>query len=255
MKKVEINTNRKLVDYAQYAKLEGPVKKLTEVALELVPRIGTRKVWMINSTPQGGGVAEMLPTLISLMRELGVDAEWLYIETDNKAFFDTTKRIHNAIHGEGLGRFTSADRKVFEEVNKENADQLLELIKPYDIVVVHDPQPMPIIKFIKGITPLNFVWRCHIGLDGQNITTQAAWEFLKPYLLEYDQVVFTAEEYVPRMVKGRATIIHPSIPPLTPKNRSISMSRLVGVLVNADLARQDRPSHDARWYIRKGCSV
>lgn len=106
-------------------------------------------LWMVNSTAQGGGVAEMLPTMISLLRDLGFPTEWAVIESTEPAFFDLTKQIHNMIHGEGSPDLPSTARELFERENASNASFLADQIEPGDILIVHDPQPVALAGMIR----------------------------------------------------------------------------------------------------------
>ncbi len=142
MQKINVKPGAKIEDYKAYGSLYSSVLDFLEQAKEPIASLKGRTIWMINSTALGGGVAEMLPSQMRILRELGVSIEWLVIEAREKAFFDITKRIHNAIHGSGNSIFTEEDRQVYEAVNRNNLPKALELINDGDIVVVHDPQPI-----------------------------------------------------------------------------------------------------------------
>ena len=230
-----------LDDYAAAAHFAPAVANLRQVALRALPRLEGRTLWMINSTAKGGGVAEMLPGHVQVLRDLGMPAEWAVIETDRTEFFDLTKRIHNLVHGQGEPTLSLGDRQLFEAVNRANADGLASLIQPNDIVVVHDPQPMPIAAMLAERMQIVLIWRCHIGSDMDNASTRAAWEFLDPYTTAYQHAVFSAPEYVPPSLSDRATIIHPGIDPLAPKNGEMHLHQLVRVLGNAALAPSPGP--------------
>jgi trehalose synthase len=214
---------------------------LRSEAKTLVPALRGRKVWMINSTAQGGGVAEMLPKMVSLLRELGVDIEWAVLETDRAPFFELTKRMHNMIHGVGNGTLSGEDRALFERVSQENADDLSRHVSAEDIVVVHDPQPLAMGAILKSKLGVKTVWRCHIGLAERLPVTRAIWRFLEPHASRYDQSVFSAPEYVPSYLNGEASIIHPAIDPLSHKNRDLHTHGLVGILCNGGLAVEYSP--------------
>jgi len=234
MQRIEIKAQTKLEEYQQYAKLNSAIEDLLYETEFILPKLNKKKVWMINSTAQGGGVAEMMPTIIDLLRQLGVDAEWLVLETNNKDFFDLTKRIHNLIHGSGTNYyFSKEDREVFEQVNKENSDYLLSRVNKDDIVVIHDPQPISLIKFLPS--EIKTIWRCHIGLDKENKQTKAVWEFLKPYLELYNHHVFTTQDYVPEFLKETSSIIYPGLCPLTEKNKELSIKEIVEILISGGL--------------------
>jgi trehalose synthase len=245
-------------DYTTYAALIPSVVNFQNESDALKKEIADRKIWMINSTEQGGGVAEMLPRLISLLRQIGIQAEWLVLETDKADFFAFTKKLHNLIHGAGQASISSKEKEVFDEVNRQNAERLIHLIRPNDIVVVHDPQPAGLISMIADKVDITTIWRCHIGLDHKNEQTQAAWHFLKPYLQYYDQYVFSAPEYIPDYLSGNVSIIYPSIDPLTHKNRELSIHKLSGILANAGLAQSSHPriandfNNPAKIYTKEG---
>lgn len=245
-------------DYTTYAALIPSVVNFQNESEALKKEIDGRRIWMINSTEQGGGVAEMLPRLISLLRQVGVQAEWLVLETDKTDFFAFTKKMHNLIHGTGEASISNAEKEVFEEVNRQNAEKLLKLLRPDDIVVVHDPQPAALVSMISKEVDVCTIWRCHIGLDHKNEQTQAAWHFLRPYLEHYDQYVFSAPEYIPDYLSGNISIIYPSIDPLTHKNRELSIHKLSGILANAGLAQSSHPriandfNNPAKIYTKEG---
>lgn len=238
---VDIEPQISLRDYSAVAPLAAAVQELRVEAERLVPRLGGRTVWMINSTAQGGGVAEMLPTQIALLRELGVDTRWAVIETEDPRFFTFTKRLHNLIHGEGEPQISEEDREVYERVSRESADSLSKLVGERDILVVHDPQPLGAAALLKEERGLPMIWRCHIGLDEHLPQTRAAWRFLEPYAETCDRAVFSASEYIPGYLTGRATIIHPALDPLSHKNRALSINKLVGILRSAGLVASGAP--------------
>jgi trehalose synthase len=232
---IEIEPHQSLTDYAEVANLAHAVKELRAEAERLIPGLKDRTVWMINSTALGGGVAEMLPPMVFLLRELGVRVEWAVMETDRAEFFPLTKRLHNLVHGEGDPELRSVDRSLYDAVSRENAESLRPLLRPEDILVVHDPQPLGMGALLSADLGLRAIWRCHIGLDEQTPATRAAWNFLEPYATAYDHSIFTASEYIPPFLAGRASIIQPGVDPLSHKNRDLSLHRLVGVLVDSAL--------------------
>ena len=242
LQRVVVPATHALNDYAAVAQLAPAVAELHLEAAGVVPRLAGRTVWMVSSTAQGGGVAEMLPTIVSLLRDLGVQVEWLVIHADDPAFFELTKRIHNLIHGVGPPELSHTDRALYERVTQENADSLRQLVKPGDILVVHDPQPLPIASQLRTLIPLLTIWRCHIGLDAENDATRAAWKFLDPYLDAYDAAVFSAPEYIPTRLARRASVVFPGIDPLTAKNRDLSLRRTVEIMCSGGLIPCPGPS-------------
>lgn len=236
LQRVEIEGQHPLAEYAAVAHLSSAVRELEAEAATVLPRLGDRTVWMVSSTSRGGGVAELLPPMISLMRDLGVRTEWVVLGADDPAFFALTKHIHNLVHGIGDPRLDESARALFERVNRANAEELRARLRPGDVLVVHDPQPLPMAAMLRAQVPLAAVWRCHIGLDFENAATRAAWDFLNPYLDAYDHAVFSAAEYIPRRLVNRATVIAPGIDPLSCKNMELSLRHTVEVLCNSGLA-------------------
>lgn len=226
-----------LADYESVADLSATVRSLRQEAESRLAGFDVRRLVMVNSTAQGGGVAEMLPPLLTILRELGVDAHWLVIETQEQAFFRLTKNLHNLIHGAGDPNLGAPDHAVYDRVSAENAAAMEDFLQPGDVLVVHDPQPMGAGALLREKMDIAAIWRCHIGLDRETAETRAAWGFLDPYLKPYDHAVFTAPEYIPGVLAGRATIIHPAIDPLSHKNRHLQVHDLVGILANSALVK------------------
>jgi trehalose synthase len=241
MNLIELRKTVSLDDYASFAHLARAVQELRTEAATLVPRLKGRSVLMVNSTAQGGGVAEMLPTQILLLRELGVDTDWAVISSDKPEFFALTKRLHNLIHGEGDPQPGPADKSLYDDVSRANATSLRVHLKPGDILIVHDPQPLGAGALLRKELKLRAIWRCHIGLDERNAATRAAWEFLKPCAQEFDHTVFSAPEYIPDFLSGRASVIHPHIDPLSHKNRELHPHKLAGILCNSGLTEPNAP--------------
>ncbi|HRX17229.1 MAG TPA: glycosyltransferase [Spirochaetota bacterium] len=223
--------------YAGDPIFSGPVADLKKSAEKAKIKLKDRTIWMINSTAQGGGVAEMLPGLITLMNDLGFNVRWGVINSDDPEFFIITKKIHNMVHGDKSANvnFTENDAQLFEYINRKNADKLKSIIKKGDILVVHDPQPMHLGKIISEECGLLTIWRCHIGLDKHNDATYAAWNFLNKYSSSYAHSIFTAPEYVPDFFRNNHSIIHPCIDPLSHKNQDLTVSKLTGILCNSGL--------------------
>jgi trehalose synthase len=180
-------------------------------------------VWNVNSTGAGGGVAEMLQTLLAYTRCAGVDARWLVIEGDPD-FFAITKRIHNGLYGSpgDGGELGPTERSHFERTLRGNTDGLLELIRPGDVVVVHDPQPAALLAAAKG-AGARVVWRCHVGLDRPNEWSERAWEFLRPYLIDADAIVVSRGAFAPPWADP--TRVHVIRPRSTLSRRRTSRSR------------------------------
>ena len=167
----------------------------------------------VNATPYGGGVSELLRSVIPIYRGLGIKADWKCIYGDPQ-FFGITKSFHNALQGapEEISRLAGETYLMY---NKLNADLLDE---EYDFYVIHDPQPLAMRHF-KGRNGGKWVWRCHIDTSDPNEEVLA---FLSRYFLEYDALVFTMQRFVPPGLEtAKLAIIPPAIDPLSPKNMTI----------------------------------
>jgi trehalose synthase len=247
LSRVSVARGSTLEDYAGVAHLATAVAELKLEADAVVPRLASRTVWMVSSTARGGGVAEMLPTIVSLLRDLRVSIEWVVIGTREPAFFELTKHLHNLIHGVGDPALGAAERELYERVNRENAAALRQLVRPGDLLVVHDPQPLPIAGLLRDAGLLATVWRCHIGLDSENAATRAAWSFLGPYLDAYDNAVFSAPEYIPERLARRSVVVYPGIDPLSAKNRDLSLRQTIEVMCNGGLISCPGPTVGDRY--------
>ena len=241
MQKINIKEGAKIEDYKAYGSLKSLVEKFLETTKQSVEDLKGCTIWMINSTATGGGVAEMLPSQMRIMRYLGVKIEWMVIEANDQAFFNLTKRIHNAIHGSGDGIFTDEDRAIFEKVNAQNAEKAIAAIQDGDLVVIHDPQPMPLAAMIRKKRKVKTLWRCHIGLEQENATTKGVWSFLSNYYDSYDHFVFSLTSYVPEALIEKTSIIPPAIDPLSHKNRILWMSKCLGILQQSGIIREQLP--------------
>ncbi|HEY6853567.1 MAG TPA: glycosyltransferase [Gemmatimonadales bacterium] len=168
------------------------------------------RVLHINATAYGGGVAEMLHTLVPLMRNVGLEAEWRVISGHDE-FYTVTKSMHNALQGMDLD-LTPAMRAAYLHANVDNA---VYMDDSFDYIIVHDPQPAPL-RMLRAADPGKWIWRCHIDLTAASPTY---WGFLRPFVQMYDAAIFTMPEYVKRDLRiGKIAIIPPAIDPLSPKN-------------------------------------
>ena len=217
------------------------IAELDRLAAATRRRLDGRRVVNVNSTATGGGVAELLTTLLGYARGIGIDADWLVIRGDPE-FFALTKRIHNWLHGSpgDGGEIRAAEWRAYERVTRANAGGVLARVEPGDVVVVHDPQPA-------GLVPLlvehgaRVVWRCHVGIDRPNEWTDRAWDFLCPLVEAAHVYVFSRGAFAPPFLDPRRlSIIAPSIDPLSPKNEHLSRTDVSSLLTSADLVAQPR---------------
>ncbi len=206
LKKVELRAAKHLDDYLPIVG-DDVIQRIRDLAS---PLRGAR-VLNINSTAFGGGVAEILQTLVPLMRDVGINAEWQVIDGTDE-FFNITKVMHNGLQGMDIP-FTEAMKSTWQRYNEMNAARLEG---DYDFIVVHDPQPAGLLHFASGAHGKNWIWRCHIDTSHPNMNY---WSFLAPYISAYPALIFTMREYVgPGVRPKHLAIITPTIDPLSPKN-------------------------------------
>ncbi|NCO28159.1 MAG: glycosyl transferase family 1 [Caldiserica bacterium CG02_land_8_20_14_3_00_36_38] len=163
----------------------------------------------INSTYMGGGVAEILSSMVPLINNVGIDEDWRILH-GNPDFFTITKKFHNALQG-GKIHFTEMKKKLYLKTNEEFS--AYTRLGQNQVVIIHDPQPLPLITFYKKRQP--WIWRCHIDLTSPN---KKLWDFLKNFILQYDIVVISLENYRHKDLYVDQRVIPPAIDPLSPKN-------------------------------------
>jgi len=189
------------------------------------------RVLHVNATPVGGGVAEILQSEIPLLRDLGIAAEWRTIDAE-PAFFEATKKIHNGLQGAAV-ELTPAEQALFAECQRSNAARLEDA---YDVVVVHDPQPLGLPRFA-GRGRARWIWRLHVDSSRPH---PPVWSFLRPDLDEYDALVVTMAAFAPADLPAeRVRVIAPAIDPLKAKNRAVPHATALAALgrIGLDPAR------------------
>jgi trehalose synthase len=213
------------LDAARLAPLMGPERmaRLEQVAGATQQALAGRSVLNINSTATGGGVAEMLQTLLAYGRGAGVDARWLVIEGD-PAFFEITKRIHNGLYGtpgDG-GPLGAAEHHHYDHVMRRNSHEILALVRAGDIAVLHDPQPAGLCAALAA-AGARVIWRCHVGRDDSNEWTERAWRFLERYVEQAEAFVGARRAFAPPWADpARTHVVQPSIDPFSAKNEPMS---------------------------------
>ncbi len=196
----------------------------------LASRLTGKVVQHINSTFVGGGVAEILSRVVPLLGQLGIDARWNVIRGSD-AFFNVTKKFHNALHGR-LEHITPEDFAIFTDTTEKNVKEI-NIVG--DFVFIHDPQPAGLITMKKELGR-KWVWRCHIDVSHPD---ERVWEFLQPYIVQYDSAVFSAPAFS-RPLPVRQFLISPSIDPLSDKNRELPSDIVNSVLEKYRIPR-DKP--------------
>ncbi len=205
----------RIEDYASIvgeSEVEG-IKQLAEL-------VKGEKVAHVNATPYGGGVAEMLNRIIPLARSLDIDANWQTLKGDAE-FFTITKKMHNALQGnQGVAIGEAEWRHYFDTVRFNSSVLNLE----GDVVVIHDPQPLPLIDCRRGG---KWAWRCHIDTSSPNASV---WDPLMELIRRYNIAIFSLERYIPKSLDTQVLIDYPTIDPLATKNAKIGISEIEKVL-------------------------
>lgn len=197
---------------------------------QLAKSLKGARVVHVNSTREGGGVAEILNWLVPLMNDLGLEASWEVIEGDPD-YFHVTKSFHNGLQGTPVG-LTRANFKAYEDTNAKNAERLRPILEEADFVFIHDPQPafqFPLCKNRKG----KWIWRCHIDVSHPN---RRVWSYLRKIVAPYDASIFSMPDFARRMEHPQF-IIAPSIDPLSDKNIELQDREIATVLEQFGISR------------------
>jgi trehalose synthase len=212
---------------------------------------GDRVVWHVNATAQGGGVAEMLQTLLAYAQGAGIESRWRVLDGDPR-FFEITKRLHNVLHGDpgDGGPLGPEERAHYDEVLRGNLADLARDVSPGDIVLLHDPQTAGLAEGLRALGA-RVVWRCHVGRDRPDEVTRSGWEFLRPYVAHAEGLVFSRREYAPAWVDDELlSVIPPSIDPLAVKNMVLTPAQVPAILARAGLVT-DGGREGAVDYVRR----
>lgn len=230
---------------AQYA-------ELLDAAAKARLLLHDRVLWCVNSTARGGGVAEMLGTLLGYARGSGVDARWVTIDCPPE-FLAVTKRLHNRLHGfpGDDGALGQRERDIYEEVSAENAAGLIERVRPRDVVLLHDPQTAGMAPALAASGAL-VIWRLHIGADTPNAHVEDAQAFLRPYAEHARAWVFSRKEFIwPGLDPGRWHVIAPSIDALSPKNQPMEPETVTAILQSTGLLADGADEDDDAGFLRR----
>ena len=206
-----------------------PDERLAEIYARARGLYG-RHIVHINSTYQGGGVAEILHSLVLLMNDVGVRTGWRILH-GSPDFFNVTKKFHNALQGAGLN-LSERKKQLYLQTN-DHFSRFTHI--DHDCVVVHDPQPLPLIRSYKKEQP--WIWRCHIDLTDPH---PQLWDFLKGFLLKYDQIVISSERYFKDDLPVDQRLMCPAINPLTLKNKELDEKTILKYVRRAGIPT-DKP--------------
>lgn len=221
---------------ADYARVAGP--EVIDHLRQLAAPLQGAKLVHVNSTRVGGGVAEILDKMVPLTRELGIDTSWEVIEGD-APFYDCTKSIHNALQGNRV-HVGDAAWRAYEKTNAENAEKLRAQLEEADFVIIHDPQPAPLLGHCRvghgGDRGGKWIWRCHIDASHPY---RPVWKYLHRHVAPYDASIFSLPAFA-RALPHPKYVIPPSIDPLSPKNEELDPGEVAAVRERFELD-PDRP--------------
>jgi trehalose synthase len=201
--------------------------------LAIAERLEGKKIVHVNSTKEGGGVAEILSSMVPLSQELGLDVAWEVIEGD-EPFFNCTKTLHNSLQGMA-GGLSQSQAGAYMDTNRKNAERLKDVLESADYVFIHDPQPAALL----GLFPERkgkWIWRCHIDVSSPN---RSVWRFVKKQVEGYDASIFSLPDFAQNLPHPQY-LITPSIDPLSEKNRPLAKSEVLKIYEELGI-RRDKP--------------
>jgi trehalose synthase len=204
----------------EYAEVVG--QDVIDHLFQLAKPLAGVKVVHVNSTRVGGGVAEILVKLVPMQADLGIDVHWEVIRGEER-FYECTKNFHNGLQGKPVPMSASL-LQVYEDTNASNAEEFRSLLEEADIVFIHDPQPLPLLKWCpnrKG----KWIWRCHIDLSRP---FRPIWKYLRDFVVGYDASIFSLADFA-QPLPHNLYLIPPSIDPLSEKNMDLPESRMTEV--------------------------
>ena len=209
----------KINNLSSYAKIVGK-QQINEIHAE-AEKLSGKHITCVNSTYQGGGVAEILNSLVPLFDQVGVDFGWRILH-GTPDFFTITKKFHNGLQGDSIN-LSQRKKDIYFETNRRFST--FTHLEKHDLVIIHDPQPLPLISFYKKTQP--WIFRCHIDISNPN---KEVWDYLKGFIQKYDHFVVSLPEYEKDDLNLPQSVIHPAIDPVTAKNMPVSETKITKYL-------------------------
>ena len=221
------------------------LRAFREIASSVAGRLGGHTVWHVNSTDAGGGVAELLHQLLGYLVGRDIATRWMVVEGD-PAFFGVTKRLHNRLHGVDGAPLGSEERDVYARALRKEARSFLDVARPGDVVVLHDPQTAGLAGPLAE-AGVRVMWVSHIGVDVADDVTRSAWSFLLPAVSPADAYVFSRQAYVwDGLDANRSFVIPPCIDPTSAKNADLAAAD-VGSILAASGVVGEIDEHEVPW--------
>src|ERR1035441_8554575 len=227
---------RHFEDLGRYL-FEPMIERLSKAEQHAGDVLGGRTVWAVNSTAVGGGVAQIVRTLLPYWRGAGIDVRGVVLR-GSAEFFRVTRSLHNQLQGQpGDGGVLGVDElATLDRAAHDHARALASLLAPGDLVVLNDPQTAAMSVPLKR-AGANVIWRCHVGIDHGNELSQNAWRCLRPRLAGVDRFVFSRYAFVPGWLdRVLSRLLAPGIAPASTKNRPMSDSAASAILQHLGLA-------------------
>ena len=228
-----------LDDYASIAGLPPALAELRNEAVQTAKQLVGRRLVMISADDARGTLVENIPSQVALLRACGIEVEWLRVSptADQRILH---RRLHALILGDQRSSTVLDDRdsQAYAEAANSQAQKILPLITPDDIVLTHGVGSAGLGAALKTKIALRAMWRNVGGLDERSPATRAAWAFLKPHLTTYDRGLFTCAQYIPQYFTNRASVLPPSIDPLSARNRPLSLHQTLAILAAAGILPQ-----------------
>jgi trehalose synthase len=240
---LEVDLAPRAVEHLDGVARPADLRRFRTSLAAVAARLEGRTLWHVNSTAEGGGVAELLHQLLGYLIDGGIRCRWAVVEGDGP-FFRVTKRIHNRLHGAAgdEGPLGEEERRAYERVLAPSADALRDLARPGDVAVLHDPQTAGLIGPLRE-AGLRVIWVCHVGVDVPNELVRGAWAFLRSDVDRAEAVVFSRRAYIWRgLPRARTRVIAPCIDPTSPKNLELTGPEVAAALRAAGVVAAPDPA-------------
>ncbi|HVW81874.1 MAG TPA: glycosyltransferase [Mycobacteriales bacterium] len=249
----EVDITAQAIDRFSDVLAAEDLERFTRALASARKRLDGHTLWHVNSTAEGGGVAEMLQSILGYLTACDVPVRWLVID-GNDDFFTVTKRIHHLLHGRpgDGGNLGEAERAVYEQALAAELPALLDCIGEGDAVVLHDPQTLGLAPALEG-AGASVIWACHIGADEPNEHTRRAWDFLAPYAEHTRGQVFSREQYAwDNLDRARIAVIPPCIDAFSAKNQDLDPSAVTAILDAAGVIPDPNATAEPAYLDRDG---
>jgi len=232
-----------LSDYEEVPGLESTLAEVRREARQATKCLRKRRVWLLSEETLTGAPAELLPSLVAMLRACDVDARWARFRSEDPRQAALSRRLRRLILGdpEAPAALGEEEADLFTAQGEAGAAALLPHVERNDLLLAHGVGVAAVGAALKRQRRVVALWRSVAGYDDRTPATRAAWHFLKPHLTPYNRGLFNYAEYIPQYFTNRASLVPPAIDPLTDKNRSLSIQRVIATLTSAGLCESTEP--------------